>query len=419
MNVLKEKIDLALKYVYNYYLNDDYMYRFFKGISFKDIQHYINTGFKRYISGDTNEAKRYFFKVGDTFYKENVPFSFFYDSINKLRYYLSKDETLNCAEYVDKLEDMTYFAENTFSYGYLVNLMKNDKDWIREELRIFKGKGNVSILSGYVKDHFIWLNKLLEDIKKLRSKPSIELNPNICEFGKKINNGDLDSILTLKYKDIVKRIHDSIHQSANEIYFFIEKRAFKNLLIEYINLFKNTSRLVSTIALVHSVSSEAEANIDPLTHLFNRRAMEIILTNQYTLSKITGNDFVIGLADMDDFKKINDTYGHLVGDCVLKEVAVRIKSVLRKSDFVFRYGGEEFLILLPYTTKREALKVLEKVRQSIIAEPIKCKNNMIDITISIGAASLTENPEYLEKLIELADKRLYKAKRTGKNKVVV
>lgn len=419
MNLLEDKIDLALKYVYNYYLNDDYMYRFFKGISFKDIQHYINTGFKRYISGDTNEAKRYFFKVGDTFYKENVPFSFFYDFINKVKYYLSKDETLNCAEYVDKLEDVTYFAENTFSYGYLVNLMKNDKDWIREELRIFKGKGTVSVLNTYVKDHFIWLNKLLEDIKKLRTNSSVELNPNACEFGKKLNSGDLDSLLTLKYKDIVKRIHDSIHQSANEIYFFIEKRAFKNLVIEYINLFRNTSRLVSTIALVHSVSSETEANIDPLTLLFNRRAMEVILTNQYTLAKITGNDFVIAVADIDDFKKINDTYGHLVGDCVLKEVAKRIREVLRKSDFVFRYGGEEFLILLPYTGKREAVRVLEKVRQNVSKEPINCKNYNLDVSISIGAAALKESPDYLEKIIELADKRLYKAKKTGKNKIVI
>ena len=297
--------------------------------------------------------------------------------------------------------------------------MKDDKDWIREELRIFKGKGSISILNSYVKDHLIWLNKLLEDIKKLRRKPSVELNSNKCELGSRINNGDLDFILIGKYKDIVRNIHDSIHNSANEIYSFMEKKAFKSLLIEYINLIKNTGRLLSTITLIHSVSSETEAHIDPLTHLFNRRAMEIILTNQYTLSRITRNDFIVALADIDDFKGINDNYGHLVGDCVLKEVSNRIKKVLRRSDFVFRYGGEEFLILLPYTTKIEAKQVLEKIRQKIASEPIKCNEHQINTTISIGASALTEEPELLEKLIELADKRLYKAKKTGKNKVVV
>ena len=419
MKSLNEKIDTALKYVYNYYLNDDFIYRFFRDLPFKTLENTINNGFKELISGNTNEAKRYFFKVGDAFYKKNIPFSFFYDFLNKLRYYLSKDETLNCSDYIDKLEEIINFSENTFSYGYLVNLLKDDKDWIREELRIFKGKVNVSLLNHYVKDHFIWLNKLLEDIKKLRSKPSVELNPNKCEFGQKINSGDLDLILTSKYKEIVKNVHNKIHYSGNEIYFFIEKRAFKNLLIEYINLFKNTGRLLSTIALIHSMSAEAEANIDPLTLLFNRRAMEVILTNQYTLAKITGNDFVVALVDIDDFKKINDTYGHLVGDCVLREVAKRMREVLRKSDFVFRYGGEEFLILLPYTSKKAVVKVLEKVRQSVIKEPIRCRGFTLNVSISIGAASLNENPEYLERVIELADKRLYKAKKTGKNKVVI
>jgi len=125
------------------------------------------------------------------------------------------------------------------------------------------------------------------------------------------------------------------------------------------------------------------------------------------------------MVDIDDFKRINDTYGHVVGDCVLKEVAYRLKKSLRKSDFIFRYGGEEFLILLPYVYKKDLKKVLEKVKDSISNEKVKCHGKQIKVTVSVGGAVFDTSVTSLEKLINKADRNLYEAKKTGKNKVIV
>ncbi len=419
MKRIDKEIEEALQYVYNSYLNDSINYEAFKYFPFKKVEKYILEGFKSLTEGDKSAARRNFYKIGDFFYKEEIPFSFFFDFINKVKYILTKDKNKNCSDIIDQIEDLTEFAQNTFSYGYLVNLIKDDKNWIRDELRVFKGKDKISLLSYYIKDHLIWLNKLLEDIKKLKTEVSVELNPNRCRFGQKLNVGELNLIIDRRYQEKLTFLHNLIHKSASEIYFFLEHRNFKNLLIEYINLIKNVGRLISTLALLSASSAEDEANIDPLTGLLNRRSMEVVLLNQFGISKISGVDFSIGIIDIDNFKSINDTYGHIIGDCVLRQVADRIKNTLRKSDFVFRYGGEEFLVLLPATPKDVAKSVFEKVRKAVNAKPIFCKEKSLQVSISIGEASFSESPDSLEKLIEMADKRLYKAKKTGKNKVVV
>ena len=95
----------------------------------------------------------------------------------------------------------------------------------------------------YIRDHLVWINKVIEDIRKSRSKSSVELNPTRCEFGKKLVSGIFDPILLSKCKDIITSIHTKIHRSASEIYFFMEKRRFRNLLIEYINMIKKCGKI--------------------------------------------------------------------------------------------------------------------------------------------------------------------------------
>jgi diguanylate cyclase (GGDEF)-like protein len=150
--------------------------------------------------------------------------------------------------------------------------------------------------------------------------------------------------------------------------------------------------------------------IDPLTKTLNRRA----LMARLKLYLSAGIPISVMMLDIDNFKRINDTYGHLTGDKVLKELSEIIEKSLRSEDFVGRYGGEEFLIVLPRTNKETAFKVAERIRRKIerhrfpVPEPV---------TVSIGVADSTEG-ESLEELISLADERLYRAKRSGKNRVI-
>jgi len=162
-----------------------------------------------------------------------------------------------------------------------------------------------------------------------------------------------------------------------------------------------------------------KSNIDPLTKVYNRgyilHALKRMIEN-YQKFKVP---FSIFMLDIDHFKKINDTYGHLYGDKVLEFVGKVLKSNLREEDKIGRYGGEEFLVILSFSKKEEGIKVAERIRK-IIEE--KGKKLKCSLTVSIGVANIEELEEKdrnnMLKLIELADSRLYVAKKTGRNKVV-
>jgi diguanylate cyclase (GGDEF)-like protein len=125
------------------------------------------------------------------------------------------------------------------------------------------------------------------------------------------------------------------------------------------------------------------------------------------------------MIDLDHFKKINDTYGHLVGDQVLKEFAQRCKTSVREVDLVGRYGGEELVILLPETDRKTAMRVAERLRASVAATPIKISETEIAVTVSIGVAEKDENTLQLDTLIARADQAMYIAKHKGRNCVAM
>ncbi len=163
------------------------------------------------------------------------------------------------------------------------------------------------------------------------------------------------------------------------------------------------------------------ANRDGMTGLHNYRNFRERLDQAISLSKRHKRNLSLMLIDVDHFKFVNDTYGHPVGDLVLKTVAQLLITCCRDTDGVFRYGGEEFIVILPETDKAGAFTIAEKVRQTLEATkiPIPEKNGeILSRTASIGVASFIEdNLEGADAFIEMADSRLYKAKKTGRNKI--
>ena len=156
---------------------------------------------------------------------------------------------------------------------------------------------------------------------------------------------------------------------------------------------------------------------DGLTGLFNRRHFDNTVEREFLRSKRYGGDLTIAIIDIDFFKKINDTYGHLCGDYVLKEVAYLIMDNFRKTDLVFRYGGEEFVALLTETTLESAKIPLERLRKTIEKYQFVYEGTQINVTISIGAALNTF--ETVNEFLSSADKALYAAKNSGRNKLII
>ncbi len=154
---------------------------------------------------------------------------------------------------------------------------------------------------------------------------------------------------------------------------------------------------------------------DPLTSLYNRRYLMEKLRTLVEEAEKLGVPLSLAVIDIDYFKRINDTYGHLIGDCVLKDLARILESSFRRSDIVARYGGEEFVVVLPMTSLKDACKKIDSFRKSV--EKIRFCNGKIGITVSAGVVQFRKGMTP-EELIEKADRNLYEAKKIGRNRVV-
>jgi len=159
------------------------------------------------------------------------------------------------------------------------------------------------------------------------------------------------------------------------------------------------------------------ANTDPLTQLPNRRRLWDMLESEVLRSERSGRSFIIALADIDHFKKFNDSYGHHCGDAVLRHVAAVMRGALRRTDMLGRWGGEEFLFILPETPLSNAVDVLDKVRRCVEEVPCKFGDQHYHVTVTIGIASFGRR-QTLEGGINQADDALYRGKEQGRNRVV-
>ena len=160
---------------------------------------------------------------------------------------------------------------------------------------------------------------------------------------------------------------------------------------------------------------ERDSNIDSLTKVFNRRALSTYLTNICSKKGIPYELHLI-ILDIDDFKVINDTYGHIAGDKILIFIANILKKTLRDGDKIFRYGGEEFVLLLNRIDTIYCNKILQRLLELVSKNKLLYKGNSINVTVSIGATVFVEGDEP-DSLIARADKALYVAKREGKNTI--
>ncbi|MHC4267066.1 MAG: GGDEF domain-containing protein [Planctomycetota bacterium] len=210
--------------------------------------------------------------------------------------------------------------------------------------------------------------------------------------------------------DEIKEIRNKIKHETKSLSKTITKKQEKDSII--IDSLTNKVKAMNE----ELASVKEKVLIDGLTQIFNRKAFDSKMSNAFKKKSRDIDPFTLAIADIDFFKKINDEYGHTVGDEVLRNVARTIKKVFRSNDFVSRYGGEEFAIIIKRIDMHYIQNICERLRSSIEAMNITIDNNTIPISISIGIAFCNQS-DTSKTLIDRADKALYLAKLSGRNTI--
>lgn len=246
--------------------------------------------------------------------------------------------------------------------------------------------------------------------------PEKDLNPmahHLCRFGKWYYQVTDDRLKELDLFHKVEALHIDVHNKARAL--LLMKKQGEHIGSERYNDFITTAyRFRSTIQDLQFALVSKICAVDHLTGVWNRYAMSYRLSQEYDRICRSGKSCVIAIIDFDHFKDINDQFGHLVGDEVLKTCMKYFIQQVRTYDIIFRYGGEEFLFMLPETEIDEATEILERLRKGVKNVAIDHKNHQIQVTISIGATVMHSDIS-VHQAIELADNALFSAKMAGRD----
>jgi diguanylate cyclase (GGDEF)-like protein len=327
--------------------------------------------------------------------------------------HLPNDVDLREAKRIERLfEEM----ENELSLGYLkyeISLLKSRLDFMEKYIIT---KELYPLLANPFEDHIHYFRDFLISIEE--SKAFNNISHENCDFGIWLKERGKEYINEVNLMKDLKHLHKDFHNLIEIAESYKKNKKIKDLYFMILNIQNIVIWIGNELLYLNTKFIKLEMSIDPLTGAFNRRSFEAIIQKLLEISQITNAPITLAMADLDYFKKINDTFGHLAGDEALKHFVNIIKRNLRKSDYVFRIGGEEFLILLPNIKLKDAVEVIERIRKDLEESPLHCDGKEIKITASFGLAEVDKN-KYINEIINETDEKLYKAKELGRNKVVV
>ncbi|MEF3191258.1 MAG: diguanylate cyclase [Campylobacterales bacterium] len=265
---------------------------------------------------------------------------------------------------------------------------------LRDELKVLEQI--VDVIQGRIKEQVISTNETKEGLGQIKSE-----------------------VMRLSHSDMAnKELFTDLQQRLLGIIDVIEGR--QRFMVDSLSdSDKETRELQKRIKELESELEEVrrEAEIDFMTKLYNRRGIERHFERMVAQSERDGSDFSIVLLDLDRFKQINDTYGHEAGDVVIKSFAQIIQRTLRAGDFAGRWGGEEFVVILPSTREKEAMEVAERLREAVEHTRFIYKDTRIPVTASGGVSSYGRYKN-IELALAATDRLLYQAKTEGRNRII-
>jgi len=328
----------------------------------------------------------------------------------------------NKNSHIIKLLNLFETLENSIAHIYLLHYLKKltSKNNIRRNSLSDLSEKNLII---HYEAHLIWLTNLAKHIETKDKSKFPELNHTLCAFGKWLHGDGKRTIQNnSKYKNLYA-IHEKLHYYAQHIYDIIEDEEYK-ILITYLEKCEIISLDIGTeLFLLDQIMINKRIVKDSLTGSLNRHALADLFESQYELALATNSRFTLAMCDLDNFKNVNDTYGHIAGDQVLQLFVKIVKKHIRSSDMIIRYGGEEFIIMLPTIDKKKGFFILDNIREEFAQTELLYQNQIIKTTVSMGMMDIEPeklfNKGFTDEYLMIVDKNLYMAKEDGRNRIKV
>lgn len=279
----------------------------------------------------------------------------------------------------------------------------------------------LAVLDTAINNHRKWFDTLHTSMLCKQDFPEDILNQAAhthCQFGKWYY-GDINStILELDKFRQLEPVHRHMHDNARRL----AQACMNNQPLsvdDYQQFLKDQHKLIELLNALHTQLIEQQHCFDALTGAINRKSISLLLENTFENAQRYNLEYTVAMLDADNFKNINDKYGHLVGDHILKHICTSLQKTLRKSDCIGRYGGEEFLILLTETNQQDAFEVMDKCREILSQQSIHIADHDINVSVSIGLAQLKEDDDDAWQAVDRADIALYQAKSQGRDRVIM
>lgn len=303
-------------------------------------------------------------------------------------------DSISCV--LDELHNGLFILDRNYTIIYWNKYMSHHTQKKAHEVI---GKNLFEIFDNLPKE---WLKKKIHSafLLKINSFTSWEQRPWIFPFP---NNRIIDSRIEFMFQNCV----------------FTPIKKGKHSDIEYLSvtIYDATELALKNFEIQKTLIELTESNItDSLTKIHNRRHIQETLEQEFIKYQRHQHDVGLILIDIDYFKKINDEFGHLAGDEILRNIALNIKNLMRKCDFVGRFGGEEFAVILPMTKIQGVYLAAERIRNHVENITTVFQENEMKITLSLGLSLLSEKHKKIEDWINEADHYLYESKRNGRNR---
>lgn len=274
----------------------------------------------------------------------------------------------------------------------------------------------------HYENHLKWMLKLIHFIQHITEEDYPELRHTHCDFGKWLHATTFTYLISNEHFKVIETLHVNLHDLAANLVNYLRTNDTKSAtLIHFMQRIDYTSlEIGNEIAILNEIEVSSK---DPLTDLLSRRLLNKILTNQLEISQATMQDLSLIMCDLDFFKKINDTYGHLAGDTVLENFSDLLRTTFRQSDYIFRFGGEEFLIVLPSTSEKAAHVLGNNLCKAARTQEVVYENDIIHYTLSVGVYTIVHDSsvplteESISGYLASTDIKMYAAKANGRNRV--